>query len=261
MSLGDLLKSWQQMVSAQRADFHSQASTVAKWDMDLRRAHVDLHDLECSVTQLTEDSRNVDARLQSVEGTMLQMQEQLGAVEAELDEHLRQHGGGGGDAVHGAAQRARMGAYSAALELDDMLKHLEDKLADIEAHMRSEQQELSADPVRGGAGRGGAARARATPPIPTHPTTPSTPTKLTPHTHTHTHPLAHTRAPAAVRFAGHAAPGGEQLTGAGGGGGAREIGQRGGGRGAGGAGRAWRWLQRERLRRRGGWRKRDVVEL
>ena len=151
MALGDLLKSWQQMVSTQRADFHAQASTVAKWDMDLRRAHVDLHDLECSVTQLTEDSRNVDARLQSVEGTMLQMQEQLGAVEAELDEHLRQHGGGGGgDAVHGAAQRARMGAYSAALELDDMLKHLEDKLADIEAHMRSEQQELSADPVRGG---------------------------------------------------------------------------------------------------------------
>jgi Mg2+ and Co2+ transporter CorA len=145
--LGKLLEAWRKMVADHRVDFHEHARQVAAWDSHLRQAHVDLHDLECSVEQLQQDSKEVDSRLRSVEGTMDQMAEQLDHVEQHVERLLGQYNVG--DMTHGQAQRARMGAYGAALELDDMLQHLEEKLETIEREMLDDQQELSAEPVRG----------------------------------------------------------------------------------------------------------------
>ena len=144
--LGKVLEAWRKMVADHRVDFHEHARQVAAWDSHLRQAHVDLHDLECSVEQLQHDSKEVDSRLRSVEGTMDQMAEQLDHVEQHVERLLGQYNVG--DMTHGQAQRARMGAYGAALELDDMLQHLEEKLETIEKEMLDDQQELSAEPVR-----------------------------------------------------------------------------------------------------------------
>ena len=148
LPLKDLLASWQRMVEEQRRGFHEKASQVANWDVQLRRAHVDLHDLECSVGQLTADSDEVDKRLSAIEEEQNSMEAQLRGVEERLETLLRAHGASAEYGEAGTAQRARMGAYTAAQELNLLLNHLEDKLDAVEKEMREEQLELNGDSVR-----------------------------------------------------------------------------------------------------------------
>ncbi len=213
-TLGGLLERWRLMVAGQREDFYQRASQVSQWDMHLRRAHVDLHDLECSVEKLCSDSNNVNVHLDEADKTLSHMDEELTEVERSVEALLAKNGAV--DFAHGSAQRARMGAYNAALELDAMLQHLEAQLASIEKDMQDEQLELSADPVRAAS-----ARARPPPPPPPPSQPPTLPTPARPLT---TRPLTHprTHAPhAAVRHAERSAPRGRQSTGAAGGNGAR----------------------------------------
>lgn len=155
-----MLAKWRGDVEGLTGAFRGAASKVAAWDAQLRGARVELHHLDSSVAELQEGSERIEAELSAMEAHQDRTEALLGSVEAYIDQLMPEEpeGAAGGSSYVVGAQRARVEAYEAALELDGLLNALEGSLDDAEARVALEQKRQDNDPVRGGGVHGGGGR-------------------------------------------------------------------------------------------------------
>jgi hypothetical protein len=168
LKLKDLLAAWNARISEQRAGFADSAKRVRDWDAHLRESMIDLHHLEAGVGDLEQTCELMERNLTEMEGTQANIGSKLKTLEDRMALQLPVNPSTGtnlapSNTYQGAAQLARAQAYDAAIELGELLDHLETALDDVEERVRAGQMADNMHPVRSGGvfvwGEGGEAAA------------------------------------------------------------------------------------------------------
>lgn len=153
LKLRELLATWNARIGDQKKAFTDSADRVRAWDAQLRESMIDLHHLEAGVGELEHTCELMDRNLSDMETTQRNIDSKLRALEAKMAQQLpiQPHTNSARDASNtyqGAAQLARAQAYDAAIELGELLDHLENALDDVEDRVRTGQKADNMHPVR-----------------------------------------------------------------------------------------------------------------